>query len=382
MKLLHTSDWHVGRQIRGQSRADEHRAVLAEIVGIAEREAVDVIVVAGDLFDSAAPSAESQGIVYDTLLDFAGSGAQVTVIAGNHDNAHGLRVLQPLFERCGVRVVGEVLRPEAGGCHRFESRDGTVVNLAVLPFVSKRGIIRAEQLMSGAPFEHSLTYSHRLAQLVNALCGGFVADAVNVLVAHAFVLGGAAGGGERAAHIVEDYAVQAAAFPVTAGYVALGHLHRAQSIAGATAIRYCGSPLQLDFGETDQSKQVNLVELRPGAPARVTEVGLVSGRPLRTFTGTLDQLASTVPDDDAWLRLVLREPQRAGLGGAVRDRFGDRVVEVRVEASAAGPRSGVSRRGRSPHDLFADYLAEEGVDDRRVTELFATLLERDSEVAT
>lgn len=380
MKLLHTSDWHVGKQLRGQSRADEHRAVLAEITGIATAHEVDLVVVAGDLFDTASPSPEAQGIVYDTLLGMAATGAQVMVIAGNHDNAHGLRVLAPLFHRCGVHVVGEVARPHDGGMRSFVTRDGTPVNVAVLPFVSKRGIVRADQLMSGPAFEHSLAYSARLAQLIGALSSGFTADAANVMLAHAFVLGGVAGGGERAAHMVEEYAVQAPAFPATTGYVALGHLHRAQSIPGATSIRYCGSPLQLDFGEVDQPKQVNLVDLQPGKPAKVTEMPLASGRVLRSFTGTMDELVAAVPDDDSWLRLILREPQRAGLAATVRERFGDRVVEVRVETAGGGGSTRPRRQGRTPHELLAEYLAEEGIDDGRVRDLFAELLAEDAEV--
>ena len=380
MKLLHTSDWHVGKQLRGQSRADEHRAVLAEITGIAAANEVDLVVVAGDLFDTASPSPEAQGIVYDTLLGMAATGAQVMVIAGNHDNAHGLRVLAPLFHRCGVHVVGEVARPQDGGMRSFITRDGTPVNVAVLPFVSKRGIVRADQLMSGPAFEHSLAYSARLAQLIGALSSGFTADAANVMLAHAFVLGGVAGGGERAAHMVEEYAVQAPAFPATTGYVALGHLHRAQSIPGATSIRYCGSPLQLDFGEVDQPKQVNVVDLQPGKPAKVTEVPLASGRVLRSFTGTMDELVAAVPEDDSWLRLVVREPQRAGLAATVRERFGDRVVEVRVETAGGGSSTRPRRQGRTPHELLAEYLAEEGIDDRRVGDLFAELLAEDAEV--
>jgi exonuclease SbcD len=381
VKLLHTSDWHVGKQLRGQSRAAEHRAVLGEICELAEQHQADLVVVAGDLFDTATPSPDSQGMVYDTLLRLAQSGAEVAVIAGNHDNAHGLRVLAPLFQRCGVHVTGEVVRPADGGCRSFVARDGTPVNLAVLPFVSKRGIVRAEQLMQRAAFEHALAYSQRVAQLISALCAGFSADAVNLLVAHAFVLGGTTGGGERAAHVVEEYAVQAPAFPATAGYVALGHLHRAQSIAGATAIRYCGSPLQLDFGESDQAKQVNLVDLVPGRPAKVTELILASGRPLRTFTGTLEQLTAVVPEDDAWLRLIVREPQRAGLAASVRQRFGDRVVDVRIDSPHSPATERVQRLGRTPHELLADYLASEQIEDPRLLSLFATLLERDVEVS-
>src|SRR3954447_19945908 len=110
MKLLHTSDWHVGKQIRGNTRADEHRSVLFEIGEIAEREEVDLILVAGDLFDTSAPSPESEEIVFDALLRFARTGAEVVVIGGNHDNARRLRALSPVFRGCGVYVVGEPAR--------------------------------------------------------------------------------------------------------------------------------------------------------------------------------------------------------------------------------------------------------------------------------
>ena len=379
MRALHTGDWHVGKKIRGRTRADEHRCVLREITDIVGRERVDLVLVAGDLFDTAAPSPESQGIVYDALLDFAATGAEVAVVTGNHDNAHVWRVLGPLFARAGVRVLSEVTRPEAGGVTSFTAGDGTRVNLAMLPFVSKRGIVRADQLMNGAAFDNALIYAQRMTLLITALCSSFQPDAVNILMAHAFVLGGAAGGGERAAHLVEEYALQAPSFPATASYVALGHLHRPQAIAGATAIHYCGAPLQLDFGEADQVKQVNLVDLSPGVPARVTPIGLTSGRPLRAYRGTMDQLRMTVDDDDAWLRLTVVEQQRAGLGDEVRQLFGERVVDVRIESVATStPTSGV-RHGRSPHELLADYLAAQGIDDPRVNELFADLLDADSE---
>lgn len=382
MKLLHTSDWHVGKQIRGNSRADEHSAVLTEIRQIAEREAVDLVLVAGDLFDTSAPSPESQEIVYQTLLGFAKSGAEVAVIGGNHDNARALRAVRPVFAGCGVQVLSEPARPEDGGLHAFVAGDGTNVKLAMLPFVSQRGIVRADQLMNGEAFDHALAYAQRLAQLIEAMCQPFDVDSVNVLMAHAFVLGGTPGGGERAAHLVEEYAVRAPSFPGTAGYVALGHLHKAQSIAAATSMHYCGSPLQLDFGEIEQRKQVNVVELAPGVPAKVRGWELASGRPLRSYQGTVDQLRASVVDDDAWLRLIVQEPQRAGLGQEVRKLFGDRVVEVRIESGGdEAKRKGPSRAGRSPHELFAEYLALESVVDSRVAALFADLLDHDSEEA-
>jgi exonuclease SbcD len=166
--------------------------------------------------------------------------------------------------------------------------------------------------------------------------------------------------------------------------VALGHLHRAQRIPGSGRLHYCGSPLQLDFGETAQSKQVNLVALEPGVPALVEAVRLTSGRPLRTVVGDEDELAAlaTLADDDDWLRVIVRDEPRPGLAAAVQEWFGPRAVDVRVESTlepSARPRP--DHRTRSPQELFEDFLASRGERDERVRVLFDDLLEEELEAA-
>ena len=111
MKILHTADWHVGRTLRGRNRADEHRAVLDEIVAITRDAAVDLVLVAGDQFDRAVPTPESEEIVYDALLRLARTGAQVVVIAGNHDNPRRLTAVRPLLELANA----DSLRPPTQG---------------------------------------------------------------------------------------------------------------------------------------------------------------------------------------------------------------------------------------------------------------------------
>lgn len=376
MKLLHTSDWHVGKAIRGMSRADEHRAVLAEIAEIAEAEQVDVVIVAGDLFDTATPSPESDEIVYRALLALAGTGATLAVIAGNHDNARRLHAVAPLLALGNVRLVTEPTRPDDGGVLSLSTGDGIDVRVAMLPFVSKRGIVRAADVMDAEAFENAQRYSDRLRLLVDTLCGEFPTDTVNILCAHAFVLGAVTGGGERPAHLVDEYAVTAQSFPASIGYGALGHLHRPQRIPAGPPLHYCGSPLQLDFGEGDQPKQVNVVTIEPGVPADVRAVRLQSGRPLRTLTGTFDELAASTVDGASWLRVIVRGQRRAGLADEVRAALGPGVVDVRIDA----PVSPTARRRhdhhvRSPQELFATYLAAEGAADDRVQALFGDLLD-------
>ncbi|MDE0169486.1 MAG: exonuclease SbcCD subunit D [bacterium] len=378
MKLLHTSDWHVGKTIRGASRADEHTAVLAEIAQVAAREEVDLVIVAGDLFDSAAPSAEAERIVYRALLDLADIGADVAVIAGNHDSPHRLRAVAPLLKLGQIHVVAEPTRPEDGGVIELRAGDGADIRLAMLPFVSKRGIVRSKHLMTRQAFENAQDYSERLRLLIERLCEPFRGDTVNLLTTHAFVLGGQAGGGERPAHLVEEYAITAQSFPVTIGYGALGHLHRPQSVRHP--LHYSGSPLQLDFGEAEQVKQVNVVTLEPGIPADVRAATLTAGRPLRTMTGTLEGLTSLSVDDDAWLKVVVQGPVRAGIAQTVRELLGPGVVDVRVESPASEARKRkLDHRSRSPQELFGEYLEHENIEDRRVRDLFGQLLDEYSD---
>jgi exonuclease SbcD len=201
------------------------------------------------------------------------------------------------------------------------------------------------------------------------------------MVAHLCIADAAFGGGERQAHTIFDYWVPPQCFPPTLGYVALGHMHRAQRIPGATTIRYSGSPLGLDFGESADPKTVTVVSIQAGLPADAREVALASGRPLQSLTGTLDEVVAAAEglDRESWLRVRLREQRRAGLADEVRDAFGDRgewVVDVIVDVADERRRSRQRRReGQSPHELFAAYCAERGIADARITSLFAGLYE-------
>jgi DNA repair protein SbcD/Mre11 len=378
MRILHTGDWHVGRTIRGRSRADEHEAVLAEIVGIADREAVDLVLVAGDQFDTAAPSPEAERIVYRALLDLVETGAQVVMVAGNHDNPGRLVAVAPLLETSRVRVGARPVPPGDGGVVEIQTRSGEAATVALLPFVSRRAIVRAADLMVRDAFEHEQTYATRLGLLVDALCAGFGDDTVNLLVGHLMTVGAAMGGGERVAHTVMEYAVPATVFPATAHYVALGHLHRAQRVPAACPAWYAGSPLQLDFGEERDDKAVLVIEAEPGTPAAVRQVPLQSGRRLRTLRGTLAELEADAASDtsDDYLRVVVDGEGRAGLADLVREWFPhavDVIVERPEQRSAGGRQE--RRLGRSPVELFGEYLSVQGDSDERVLALFGELLD-------
>ncbi len=384
MKLLHTSDWHVGKAMRGQSRADEHDAVLAEVTSIADREEVDLVLVTGDLFDTAAPSPESEAVVYRHLLGLADTGADVVVIGGNHDNPRRLAAVAPVLSRGRIVVVPSVAVPEAGGVQRLATKAGERVNLALLPFVSQRRIVDAVALMTADADVHGGVYAEHLAAIVADLCAGLdQPDEVNLLAAHAMVDGGVLGGGERPAHTIFQYALPAAAFPASLHYVALGHLHRTQSVPAACPAWYAGSPLALDFGEETDRKAVLVVEADPGSPARVRPVELAAGRALRTLRGTMDDLRRAAGGvGDAWLRVEVDEPVRAGLAEEVRELLPNAVAVSARPPDATGRTERRPRLGRTPDALFAEYLDEQGVDDPRLLALFRQLHDERSEAGT
>jgi exonuclease SbcD len=375
MKILHTSDWHVGKVLKGQNRLTEHVAVLAQVVEIARAERPDLVIVAGDLYDTAAPTPDATRVVTRALSALRATGAQVVAIGGNHDNGPALDALRPWAEAAGVALRGSVRASAAEHLIEGTTARGERWRLVALPFLSQRYAVRATEMYELTAAEATQTYADHVGRLLARLCEGFDGGAVNLVTAHLTVVGGRAGGGEREAHTVLGYAVPATVFPTGAHYVALGHLHRAQQVLGPCPIRYSGSPLAVDFGEEENTSSVTVVEVRAATAAKAREVPVTAGTPLRTVRGTLDELAAVEPGD-AWLRVWVREAPRAGLRERVQELL-PRALEVRIDPAvipATGGRRPARRAGRSPDELFTDYLDSRGQAEDGVRELFTELL--------
>ncbi|MGH3248078.1 MAG: metallophosphoesterase family protein, partial [Trebonia sp.] len=252
MLFLHTADWHVGKTLKGRDRLDEQRAVLAEIASIAEANEVDAVLVAGDVYDLSAPSAPAQRLVVEALLRMRQAGAEVIVIAGNHDHGPTFEAYRPLMGVAGITLAGTVRSAERGGVIRFTARsDGADTQVAVLPFLSQRYAVRAAEIVTNTPSENVRAYDEQVRQVVASLTGGFGGDTVNLVMSHLTCVGGKFGGGERSAQSIFEYSVPASIFPVAAHYVALGHLHRRQALPAPAPVHYSGAPLAVDFGEQD-----------------------------------------------------------------------------------------------------------------------------------
>lgn len=378
MKILHTSDWHVGKVLKGQSRLAEQVTVLAQVVEIARAEQPDLVIVAGDLYDTAAPTPDATRVVTRALSALRSTGAQVVAIGGNHDNGAALDALRPWAEAAGITLRGSVRDNPRDHLIDGVTTTGERWRLVALPFLSQRYAVRAVEMYELTAAEANQTYADHLGRLIGRLTEDFDSSGtVNLITAHLTVVGGRMGGGERQAHSVFGYAVPATVFPASAHYVALGHLHRAQQVPGACPIHYSGSPLAIDFGEEENTPSVTVVEVTTRTAVKVREIPITAATPLRTVRGTLAELAE-LAESDAWLRVYVREAPRAGLREEVQQLL-PRALEVRIDPELLPARDPAARTaprtGRSPRELFADYLASRGhASDDGVLELFNELL--------
>jgi exonuclease SbcD len=378
VKFLHTSDWHVGKTLKGRNRLDEQRAVLAEIVQIAVDQQVDAVLMAGDVYENAAPTADAQRLVVRTLMRLAQHGIEVVVIAGNHDHGATFEAYKPLMEVAGIHVFGQARSAKNGGVHRFSARstDEEAV-VAVLPFLSQRYAVRAAEIIANTPAENVGAYDQMVRDVLANLTAEFSDGTVNLVMAHLTCIGGTLGGGERAAQTIFEYNVPAAIFPVDAHYVALGHLHRRQTMPAACPVHYSGSPFAVDFGEQDNTNVVCLVEVTPTTPAKVTDIDITSGRRLRTVEGTVEELVSNAEEyGDDFLRVWVKQPTSAGLRDDIVEALPN-ALEIRIhpDFAASTHPSAPSTTGpaKTPAELFADYCASAQVDDPRVASLFDEL---------
>ena len=381
MKLLHTSDWHIGKVLKGQSRVEDQVKALASVVDIARAERPDLVIVAGDLYDTAAPTADATRIVTRALSALRGTGADVVAIGGNHDNGPALDALRSWADAAGITLRGAV---KGAAEHLLTGRTagGEEWRLIALPFLSQRYAVRAAELFDLTAAEATQTYADHMARLLAKLAEGFGTDTVNLVTSHLTVVGATAGGGEREAHTIMGYAVPATVFPPGAHYVALGHLHRAQQVPGPAPVRYCGSPLAIDFGEEENIPSVSIVDVTAATTAKVREVPVTGSTPLRTVRGTLDELATFAETlngaGDAWLRVYVAEAPRAGLREEVQALL-PKALEVRIDPrllpDADRAKPAVARTGRSAGQLFRDYLAQKGHADEPTVALFHRLHE-------
>jgi DNA repair protein SbcD/Mre11 len=305
MRIVHTSDWHVGRRWKGIQRLDELEAVLDHFAAFIERESIDLVLHTGDVFESRNPPAEAEQLVNRFLVRVGRSGAHMLVIAGNHDDPLRLDARSLLTEFVNVQILGRPRPASRGGTRTLETRCGEKAVVAALPFASPGAWVSALDV-AGEEASARSKYARMFEHAVQDLCGAFQPDAVNLLMAHTHIEGALFGESERRVHIGEDWAASPDALPSTASYIALGHIHKPQKIDGPVPAYYAGSLLQMDFGEAGEEKSFVVVTASPGEPATVEHVPYEGGLPLFDLRATLEELERAADAfREGWLRVTV-----------------------------------------------------------------------------
>ncbi|MEB3265098.1 MAG: exonuclease SbcCD subunit D, partial [Cyanobacteriota bacterium] len=367
MRLLHTSDWHLGRPFHGSSLLGDQAAAMDRIVALAAEAEVDAVLIAGDLYDRAIPPAEAVQLFTDTLARLRAGGAAVVAIAGNHDSPVRVSVYDPLLSALGVTIRGDgrrasepVLVPPRRG--------GQPVAIYPLPYLEPAVdgpalLALAEAEAPPARLSHQAVTELALTRLHQDRRQRRQARAV--LVAHAFVAGGTTSESERDLTVGNLDRVTVATF---AGfdYVALGHLHGSQQLDGVR-LAYSGTPLPYSFSEERHTKSVRVVELAADGSPSVEVVALGVGRPLRTLVGGIEELGRDPRHEAAAaarVRAILTdETLRLQAMARLRARF-PHIAELRhpppeVVRSSADERGRQIRQATSPLALASAFFADQ-----------------------
>ncbi|OZB91670.1 exonuclease SbcCD subunit D [Paenibacillus sp. XY044] len=276
MRILHTGDWHFGRTLEGRSRMKEQEDFVEELVRIVHEQKVDLVMMAGDVYDSVNPPAAAEQLFYEASARLTEGGTPLVVIAGNHDQPERVSSVTPLVARQGITLVG---LPVAEAVTVQAARTGEIAKIAALPYPSEA---RLNELLAAEGDEEELrrAYSARVGMLMRKLASSFTPETVNLAMSHIYVLGGVESDSERPIQVGGAYTVDPSALAVGAQYTALGHLHRPQAVKGEGMIRYSGSPLAYSFSEAGQAKSVAIIDAAPGRQPVMDEVYLSCGRPL------------------------------------------------------------------------------------------------------
>lgn len=343
---MHTSDWHLGRSFHGVGMLDAQRAFVDQLVTFVRNESVDVVLIAGDVYDRALPGVDVVGLLDDALVRITDAGAQVVLTSGNHDSAIRLGFASRLLERGGVHLrtrLAELDKPvvfplDEGG------EDGPELAIYGIPWLEPRLV--AEQLGVGTASHYEVTRA-ATALIRNDLGVRSATRTVHsVVLAHTFASGGISSDSERDLSIGGVGAVPLDLFDGF-GYTALGHLHGRQELS--PAVRYSGSPLAYSFSEAKHRKGGWLVDIDTSGITGVTEVLWEAPRTLAVLRGRLEELLSAEEfgwAEDAYCQVTLTDTQRpAQAMERLRGRFPDTLVlGFEPEGAAAAARTSYSSR--------------------------------------
>lgn len=392
MRILHTSDWHLGQHFMGHSRQSEHAALIDWLLDQVEQQAVDAVLLAGDIFDTGAPPSYARELYHQLIARLHRAGVGLLLLGGNHDSVSVLGESRDLLTYLGTQVIASVgtpeqhvvvlpLRSSEAGAPAAQGTAGCIV--CALPFIRARDVVHSQAGQSAQDKQQALqtaiqaTYQN-VYDAALALQQRLLADTGHqlpiVATGHLTTVGASSNESVREIYVGALEAFPTTAFP-PADYIALGHIHQPQKVGGLEHIRYCGSPIALGFDEARQTKQVLLVDLNDAGLQSVTPLPVPVFQTLAAVRGTLAELpaalqsiaAQASTERPAWLEVtVVEDDYLADLAPRVQamaEGLPLQVLRIKRQRGTTAPQllaeASESLDELSPQDVFARRMALE-----------------------
>ena len=379
MRILHTGDWHLGKNLEGASRMDEQELFLNDFVDIVEKNKVDLVIIAGDVYDNSNPPARAEKMFYDTLKKLSKNGERlILVIAGNHDNPERLVAAGPLVMEHGIIMSGTpktVIQCGEYGQHKvINSGEGFIeveINneKAVILTVSYPSEKRLNEVLYGemdSDEDRVKTYGERIKSLFDSLEKNYRSDTINLVVSHLFAMGSEEGGSERSIQLGGSYIVNGSCFPKEAQYIALGHVHKPQIVPGTNKkARYSGSPLHYNKKEINIKKKCFIIDVKANEECVVNEIELKIYKPIEiwkceSISDAIDKCEEN-KDRNCWVYLevkcdrYIREDEIKKMKGNKKD-----ILEIIPKLqSDEENESAVTIQEKSFEEIFREFYKKE-----------------------
>lgn len=295
MKLLHTSDWHLGKNLDGKERFKEQEMILNDVVNIVKEKNIDVVIIAGDIYDTYNPPVKAEKLFLNTLKEITKSNETIVIaIAGNHDSPEKLTAANSLAKEHGIYIFGTIHDTiEETTYGNFEikmlnkgvleiKKNGQTVICGILPYPSEK---RINEIISDFfdEKEEQKDYSQKIYEMFNNINKYYRDDTINIAVSHLYIIGGEETESERVINVGGSLGVRKKHLPQKSQYTALGHFHKPQIISKSSNAYYSGSLLQYSKNESNYSKLVKIVNLEPGKDADIENYYLNNYKPIEIF---------------------------------------------------------------------------------------------------
>lgn len=384
MRILHTSDWHLGQSFMNHSREREHAALIDWLLEQVEAHAVDAVLIAGDIFDTGTPPSYARALYYRLIAQLHQRNVALLLLGGNHDSVSVLSESLPLMQHLNTTVIaatGNAAQHVLTLPRRGTQQPGCIV--CALPFIRPRDVLTSVAGQSAEDKQRSLqtaiqeTYAQVFdaAQALQAQhLAQYGVQLPIVATGHLTTVGASSNESVREIYVGALEAFPTTAFP-PADYIALGHIHKPQKVGGLEHIRYCGSPIALGFDEAKQTKEVLLVDLDASGLQRITPLATPVCQALASVNGNLASLPALLdalaPQGSAqhpvWLEVTVQEddylPDLAPRIDAMVKDLPLQVLRVKRQRGTATAQlftdSGESLDALTPSDVFARRLAQE-----------------------